>query len=168
MRQPLPQGLAEKLAAFSAGKPGDTPLLDVPSKPYVRVYRALKRAGIPKWGPGGKVDFHALRTAYTTLAIEAGANVKEAQELARHSTPDLTMNVHGRARLGRLQELAESVGRTVLGPGGGPTVAQQKIACAGGADVTPMDNEVTPGEAWWRRGESNPRPVTTQLEPLRA
>ena len=51
----------------------------------------LKTAGIPKWGPGGKVDFHALRTAYVTFLLETDARVKEAQALARHSTPTLTM-----------------------------------------------------------------------------
>ena len=46
----------------------------------------LEKAKIAKNIPGqGKVDFHALRTAYTTLVIESGANLKEAQTLLRHS-----------------------------------------------------------------------------------
>ena len=40
------------------------------------------------------VDFHALRTTYITLVVKSGASVKEAQELARHSDPKLTMNVY--------------------------------------------------------------------------
>ena len=48
---------------------------------------------------GGRlVDFHALRVTYVTLLVKGGASVKVAQELARHSTPTLTLNVY--AKLG--------------------------------------------------------------------
>ena len=39
---------------------------------------------------------------------------KEAQELARHSTVDLTMNIYGRVREERLSEAVERVGRVIL------------------------------------------------------
>jgi len=58
----------------------------------------LKAADIPKWTPEGKIDFHACRTAYITFVLESGTDLKTAQTLARHSTPDLTMNVYGKAR----------------------------------------------------------------------
>ncbi len=35
---------------------------------------------------------------------------KEAQELARHGTLELTMNVYGRVRQGRLAHIVEDVG----------------------------------------------------------
>lgn len=70
----------------------------------------LARAGIPKLNDYGKLDFHALRVAYTTLVFESGATVKEAQTLARHSTPDLTMNIYARTRDERLIAVAEKVG----------------------------------------------------------
>ncbi len=55
--------------------------------------------------------------AYTTIVIESGATVKEAQALARHSTPVLTMNTYARARNERLAEVAEAVGKVVnIGP----------------------------------------------------
>jgi len=39
----------------------------------------------------GKVlDFHALRHSFITAVVQSGATVKEAHELARHSTPLLT------------------------------------------------------------------------------
>ena len=44
------------------------------------------------------------------MVIEAGASVKEAQTLLRHSTPQLTMNAYARARDHRLAEVAERVG----------------------------------------------------------
>ena len=76
--------------------------------------KALKAAGIPKHAVGGKSDFHACRVAYIDLVIESEVSVKEAQELARHATPDLTMNVYGRAREERLGEAVERVGEAVL------------------------------------------------------
>jgi len=44
------------------------------------------------------------------LVIETGVTVKEAQELARHSTPELTMNTYGRVREARLEEAVERRG----------------------------------------------------------
>ncbi len=74
----------------------------------------LKTAGIPKLTHEGKIDFHACRVAYVTLVLESGANAKEAQSLARHSTPILTMNVYARATKGRLAEISERVGDKIL------------------------------------------------------
>ena len=43
--------------------------------------------------PEGVVDFHAVRVAYINLVRqEGGADPKEAQELARHSSIDMTHN----------------------------------------------------------------------------
>ena len=45
-----------------------------------------------------QLDFHALRTAFVNLVFEYGqVSPKEAQDLERHSTPDLTFNVYGRS-----------------------------------------------------------------------
>ncbi|MCL2646001.1 MAG: tyrosine-type recombinase/integrase [Phycisphaerales bacterium] len=40
---------------------------------------------------GRIVDFHSLRHTYITRLVQSGASVKVAQELARHSTPTLTL-----------------------------------------------------------------------------
>ena len=64
---------------------------------------------------GGKIDFHACRVAYISLVIESGATVREAQELARRATPDLTMNVYGRVRPERLGEAVERVAGALRG-----------------------------------------------------
>ena len=87
------------------------PLLYVPSHTARALDADLKAAGIPKHGPGGKIDFHASRTAYINLVLESqGITPKEAQELARHGTLELTMNVYGRVRQGRLAHIVEDVG----------------------------------------------------------
>lgn len=92
----------------------DNPLLYVPTHPARELYKDLKAAGIPKWTPEGKVDFHASRTAYATFAADCGATVKEAQTLLRHSNPNLTMNVYARARDNRLAHVAQKVGEHAL------------------------------------------------------
>jgi len=114
--QPLPQRLVQDLLEFSKtgfiqdmylnhyrkAMPPDDALLYVPSHPAREMDKDLEAAGILKDTGDGKLDFHALRTGYITLAFEAGATSKEAQSLARHSSAHLTENVYGRARDERL------------------------------------------------------------------
>ncbi len=107
----------------------DEPLLYVPTHPARDIREDLAAAGLNDKGPGGKVDFHALRTAYVTLLLHTDAGLKEAQSLARHSTPDLTFNVYGRTREDRLARLAEAVGEAVL-PVESIAYAQRKAAGA--------------------------------------
>ena len=90
------------------------PLLYVPSHPARELDKDLAEVGIPKHTPEGKVDFHACRVAYISLLFEAGASTKEAQTLARHSTPDLTLDTYARTREDRLTKLTEEVGDRVL------------------------------------------------------
>jgi hypothetical protein len=48
---------------------------------------------------GHVADFHSLRVLFISRVVASGASVKEAQTLARHSTPLLTMNTYSRATL---------------------------------------------------------------------
>jgi len=90
--QPLPHELAVQLAESVRDKEPEAPLLELPSygNQATVLYGDLVRAKIPRLAPGGKVDFHSLRTTYVNLVLESGAGVKEAMDLARHSTPDMT------------------------------------------------------------------------------
>ena len=45
------------------------------------------------------IDFHALRVHFISRVVEAGANVKEAMELARHSDPKLTLKTYAKVGL---------------------------------------------------------------------
>ena len=130
--QPLPATLVGRLQAFikagtaaalyraAARRKGSTtqvpenPLLYVGSHAARDLQADLAAAGISKNAPGGKLDFHSLRTAFISRVIESGASIKEAMSLARHSSPNLTLNVYGRAREGRLAEIAEHVGAGIL------------------------------------------------------
>ena len=53
---------------------------------------------------GRVVDFHCLRTTYTTRFCRAGVSLALAQKLSRHSDPRLTSNVY--TRLERVDEAA--------------------------------------------------------------
>jgi len=44
-------------------------------------------------------DFHALRHTYISRLVASGANIKVAQELARHSTPTLTLGRYAHVQL---------------------------------------------------------------------
>ena len=84
----------------------------------------MKRGGVQLeagWTKNRKPGFQYLPaslldrlTAYLSLVIEAGASVKEAMVLGRHSNPDLTMNTYARARENRLAELTEKVAKTII------------------------------------------------------
>ena len=110
------------------------PLLCVPLHTETMLYTDLRRAGIPRVTPAGKVDFHALRVAYTHLILEHGATPPEAQHLARHQTPALTLSPeygYARTREPRLHALVEEVAAQVLGT---PQRASDVHAIAVGAD----------------------------------
>jgi integrase len=139
--QPIAEDLAHRLYAFAlSGEPTrlyakfygrkgtkltapDNPLLYVPSHTARDLDRYLKAADIPKETADGKLDFHACRLAYINLLLESGASVKEAQTLARHSTPELTMNVYGQTRKDRLAETAEEVAANLL-----PSLQQRRCS----------------------------------------
>ena len=78
-----------------------------------RFTQDLAHLGIAKEAIGGKLDFHATRVTYINLVIEAGASVKEAQVLARHATPALTLGVYRRTRESRLHEVVGQVAQTL-------------------------------------------------------
>ena len=60
----------------------------------------LAEAGIEYRDAAGRVvDFHALRHTYISRLVRSGANVKVAQELARHSTPTLTLGRYAHVKL---------------------------------------------------------------------
>ena len=84
----------------------------------------MGRAGLRKWGPGGKVDFHALRVAYITHVIESGADIKTAQTLARHCSPQLTLSIYAKARPERLRATVEAIGNLL------PQTSRDGVAAA--------------------------------------
>ena len=91
-------------------------------------------------------------------SAEAGANVKELQTLARHSTPALTLNVYAKKRDERLAEWAERIGQSVLPKQACPTYVRREPVEAGVRNANFLSSgNLEESEAQWRRGDSNPR-----------
>jgi integrase len=95
-------------------KPPENPLLYVPKNSATMLKKDLAAAGIPVMTPKGKLDFHALRTAYINFVIDVAPDIKTAQELARHETANMTLNVYGRAKDERCRSVVEAVGSIVF------------------------------------------------------
>jgi len=128
--QPLPKKLIRELVEFTKSRQAmklygnfyqnsnkklpANPLLFVPKETARMLDTDLKAAEIRKYSFKGKLDFHALRVTYVTLIVEAGASAKEAQELARHSNPALTMNVYAKANDTRMAEIVEKIAKTAI------------------------------------------------------
>jgi hypothetical protein len=108
VQQPLPADVAAALRDYLADKPVDLPIW--PGTWHERAAAMLRldldAAGIPYAvaGPDGPqfADFHSLRHAFVSMLDRAGATLKQAMQLARHSDPKLTMKRYGRAHLGDL------------------------------------------------------------------
>ena len=116
-RQPIRRDLADLLRPRPEGHPGDAPASDrMPERTAEMLRNDLRRARA-QWiketsdqkerrkrprsaflavedDAGRRLDFHALRNIYITLPVKSGASVKEAQELARHCDPRLTLGVY--------------------------------------------------------------------------
>jgi integrase len=181
--QPLPERIVRQLESFCTSGivpllyqkffrkfacPKDA-LLYVPSHPARELDRVLKAAGIPKHTDEGKVAFHGLRTSFVTLAYEAGATHKEAQELARHATPGLTANRYARTRNERLAGITDRIAETVLsGQTGANTVHETESGVTTKIGKFLPEQQLTNDSAKWRRGDSNPRPVMLQGKRLHA
>jgi len=112
-RQPISNDLANRLKASAAGKAANAKLFEIDFHIDRLFARDVIAAGI-EVGDKRSLVFHSLRHTYCTLVIEAGANVKEAQTMLRHSDPKLTMNIYAKARHDRMQATAEAIGKVIF------------------------------------------------------
>jgi len=119
--QPIRRDLAEIIRPWLEDMPSREPVLNLPDKAAQMLNADLRRARA-RWirEVPGKVerrlrresdflrtvdhenrvcDFHALRHTYISRLVSSGASVKVCQELARHSTPTLTIGRYAHTRL---------------------------------------------------------------------
>ncbi len=104
---------------------------------------------------GRVFDFHALRHQFVTDLARSGATVKEAQTLARHSTPNLTLGVY--AHLG-LCDVSGALDRL---PSLAPSPEAQRARATGteGQPARDGKTEKQPAPAGGVRDKAgNPRP----------
>ena len=113
--QIIPTGLAERLSAATAGRgPKEMIITERFAHNGARILeRDLKAAGIQKWAPGGKVDFHALRVAFASLLGGAGVRDVDAMELMRHGSTAM-LNRYRKPADERMAAIVEDIGKTVL------------------------------------------------------
>jgi len=133
--QPVPRSLLERLLAFAAAGfpdkiyratyarsqsmnlPPKGRLLYVPAHTAAVIYGDMKRAGVDKVTPLGKLDFHALRTAYINFVLrDSTLSPTNMQDMARHGSLDMTKTVYGRARADRMRDAAARISDEICVP----------------------------------------------------
>jgi integrase len=159
--QPLSKRLVERLKAFVAsgqanllytqaafGHHGarervpESPLLYVSLNISQHMAADMANAKVEKKAFGGQADFHALRVTHVSLGFEAGASVKDAQALARHSTPGMTLNTYGRTRDDCLAQIVERIGDMVAPKQEYAVFRTAQAAGAEGLDVSALPDMV--------------------------
>lgn len=132
---PIRHDLAEQLRPWLATKPRGERVFavsDLRQNTARWMRRDLAAAGIADKNYDGQIaDFHALRHSYITEIVRAGASMKEAQTLARPSTPELTFLLYAHARLHDLERTLErmpsAVPRDAANP---PAIVAAEVATA--------------------------------------
>ena len=89
--QPIRRDLADVLRPFLTGREPGRPVFNLPDKTAPMIKADLNAARIPYARGGHVADFHSLRHTFITRLVRSGANVKVVPDLARHSTPTLTL-----------------------------------------------------------------------------
>jgi len=100
------------LGAYFIGlRPGDQ-LFAIPAKCGEMLARDLKAAHVPIATAAGVVDFHSLRHTFISDLVARGTDVKTAQELARHSTPNLTIGRYSHTNEQRKRAAIQGIDET--------------------------------------------------------
>ena len=161
--QPIRQDLAELLRPWLAERPRDLHVFGRLPKSTARMLRkdlaAARKAWVKAAGPddaerqrreqsdflryrnaaGEVADFHATRHTYISGIVAGGkASVKTCQELARHSTPTLTIGRYSHARLHDLTGALDALPDLTTPPA--MTAATAPAMAATGTDgITPPE-----------------------------
>ena len=120
--QPLPTALVVELRAYLMGRPGKTAVWPgnwcEKAADMLRVDLAVAGVPVEVDGPEGTEtrDFHALRSVYISNVIRAGADLKQAMTLARHSDPKLTAGRYARTRLHDLGSVVDKLPESTVTP----------------------------------------------------
>jgi len=154
-RQPIDPALAETLRRWLQGRRAGVRVFPLPDETAEMLRGDLRRAKA-RWireasnqldrrqrrgddflsvldGAGRVLDFHAIRHHYISGIVASGASVKVAQELARHSSPVLTIGRYSHVRLADLRGAVPSV------PTGQAPETQSQTLRATGTDNARVD-----------------------------
>jgi integrase len=164
--QPLPEALVEPLRAWLSGFGPGKPVFAGIAGGTARMLRSDLAAARAAWlkaaerepepvqeqmqasdfllysdRQGQVADFHSLRVLFISRVVASGASVKEAQTLARHSTPVLTMNTYSRATLLDVAGAVAGLGDLLTGQPTRPEAeAQRATGTCGRADAAPVSD----------------------------
>ena len=94
---------------------------------------------------GRVADFHSLRVVFISRVVAGGASVREAQTLARHSTPNLTMNVYSQASLLEVTGAVNGLG-DLLSTAPAPELLPEGNVRASGTGETPSGGPCPAGK----------------------
>lgn len=125
---PVPAWLTARLSSACEGRDGDDPLLPAPRgsvwrlSAWHRIWAGERRKGrIVRHGarviagvPNGRV--HDLRHTAATLAIRAGADVKDVQAMLGHESGAMTLDLYAHWFDDRLDDVAEKMGQLMPDP----------------------------------------------------
>jgi len=109
------------------------PLLFVPTHAARWIKQDLSAAGIDRQNFQGKLDFHALRTTCITHLL-AKTDVKSVMEIARHGSPNLTLNTYGRGIDDRIAAAVERLGDLITTSTCTKSAQRQILKKAAGAE----------------------------------
>ncbi len=116
----------------------------------------LDAAGIPySDDEGNDYDFHALRHQFITELARAGVSLRSAQELARHSRPELTANIYTHLSI---KDTAADVERMTPLPGPAESFGQA-VGQAGFANQDTLRHKRDSGENGPRNKKSPGKPM---------
>ncbi len=113
--QPLPEDVAEAFTAWKVlkdGKDADRVFntFTINHRPSEMIKADLEAAGLPTEDrAGNEICFHSLRNTYITILANSSTPAKIIQQLARHSSLNLTMNIYARAEIHSQQAAINSL-----------------------------------------------------------
>lgn len=86
----------------------------------------------------GKADFHSLRHTFVSRLVRNGVPLKAVQELARHSTSELTLSRYSHATTAELSAAVNSLGGNPPEDAEGTPIHEKSLDAAldAGADAT--------------------------------
>jgi len=153
--QPIRQDLADLLRPWLEARSAGEPVFGTMPEKTARMMRQDLEAAKQEWveevtspeagkeradssflayrdSAGRVADFHALRHTYVSRLVKSGANIKVAQELARHSTPILTLG-----RYAHVEVLDQTKALAALPPIDTPCGGREAVRATGTDDSVP-------------------------------
>ena len=160
--QPIRQDLADLLRPWLDARPARKPVFGTMPRKTARMMRKDLLAAKEQWvrevksadarrqrtdssflayrdAAGRVADFHALRHTYVSRLVKSGANVRVAQELARHSTPILTLG-----RYAHVEIIDQTKALAALPSIGTPDGGREAVRATGTDDEAVSDEEDEP------------------------